>query len=230
MPDWSCVGTAQSIPQAARARPRTMRAVARARSRCRGTNLGDTLGVRQPVGASVSAQLAEPRDHGLGQPRFHLAVADAAFAVPPFDLGELARGREEPVQVEQRASVRVLGGLDRRAVGDDLLDFFLDRRGVVEDVDRVVVALGHLAAVQPGHHGHGLEDVRLGQPEDVFAAAEDAVEPLGDVAGDFQVLLLVLARPGPGRRRRARCRPLAVPGRRRGRARRTVPAGSCPCS
>ena len=33
----------------------------------------------------------------------------------------------------------------------------------------------------------------FGQPEDVFTAAEDPVEPLGDVAGDLQVLLLVLA-------------------------------------
>ena len=65
--------------------------------------------------------------------------------------------------------------------------------GLVEDLDRVVVALGHLLAVEAGHHGDAVQDVGLGQAEHVFAAAINAVEPLGDVAGDLQVLLLVLA-------------------------------------
>ena len=99
---------------------------------------------------------------------------------------------EQPVQAEKRAGVRILGCLDRCAVGDDFFDLFPDRRRVVEDLDRVVIALGHLAAVQAGHHRDRLENVRLGQPEHVFAPAIVPVESLGDVASDLEVLLLVL--------------------------------------
>ena len=74
-----------------------------------------------------------------------------------------------------------------------LLHFLRIAFGLVEDLDRVLVALGHLPAVEPRHHGHSLEDVGLGQPEDRLALAVDVVEPLGDVARDLQVLLLVLA-------------------------------------
>ena len=169
-----------------------MRAVARARPAAAARTSAHAFGMGQPLGAFLP-RVAEPSDHGLGQPRFHLAVADPAFAISPLDFRELAAGGKQPVQVEERASVGVLGSLDGRAVGDDLLDLFLDGRRVVEDVDRVVVALGHLAAVQARDHRHRLENVRLGQPEHVFPAAVDPVEPLGDVASDFEVLLLVLA-------------------------------------
>ncbi len=87
-------------------------------------------------------------------------------------------------------SLGSLGCLDRRRVGDDGHDLLLERLALVEDADLVAVALGHLAAVDARHHRGGVEDVGLGDDEDL---PELLVELAGDVAGHLQVLLLVLA-------------------------------------
>ena len=55
-----------------------------------------------------------------------------------------------------------------------------------------------------------LEDVRLGQPEGLLVAV---VEPLGEVAGQLEVLALVLADRHEVRAGRAGCRPPAGSGR-----------------
>ena len=68
------------------------------------------------------------------------------------------------------------------------------------------------------HPGGGALDHRLGQREEV--GAEVVVELRGDVAGQLDVLLLVLADRDVGGRGRAGCRPPSGTGRRRARPRR----------
>jgi hypothetical protein len=59
-----------------------------------------------------------------------------------------------------------------------------------EDVDRIAGRLAHLAPVRARHHGHVLQDQRVGDAEHL---AVGQVELHGDVARHLDVLLLVLA-------------------------------------
>ena len=97
--------------------------------------------------------------------------------------------REDPVQVEHRADVRIPGvaaPLPRR-IGDHGLDLGHRHLGRVGEVDRVVVGLRHLAAVRPGHLGdRGQLD--LGLDED---RAEQVVEPPRDLPRQLDVGRLV---------------------------------------
>ena len=95
---------------------------------------------------------------------------------------------ERRVDRKQGRAVGFLGLARLERVGDDLHDglaqsFFRQPQG-----NRVVVALGHLAAVMPGQHRdvfvhHGFRQYEM--------FAEMVVEALGNVARHFQVLDLL---------------------------------------
>ena len=108
-------------------------------------------------------------------------------------MGFLGLGRERLVQGEQVRIVRVLGFAWGAGVGDDPRDRILHVLGAGEQRDGVVVALGHLAAIQARQGGHAFFDQRLGHGEEFFTVAEQVVEALADVAGHFHVLDLVAA-------------------------------------
>ena len=82
-----------------------------------------------------------------------------------------------------------LGSIHRRGVGDDAHHLLAERLPLLEHADVVAVALRHLLAVEARHHRRLFEDVGVGDLEDL---AELIVELGGDVAGDLDVLLLVL--------------------------------------
>jgi hypothetical protein len=77
-------------------------------------------------------------------------------------------------------------------VGEHPLDLLLDGDEVLGEVDRVAVALGHPAVVEPHEAGRGGE-LAGGLGEDDLAAAELVVEPADDLAGELEVGQLVLA-------------------------------------
>ena len=102
-------------------------------------------------------------------------------------LGLLARG-ERLVDLEQRRAFGVLGLARRARVGDDGEDRLAHLLARCEQADHVVVALAHLAAVQPGQQRHRIVHRRLGQHQ---VLAIQVVEALRHVARHLDVLDLV---------------------------------------
>ena len=102
----------------------------------------------------------------------------------------LGLGSKERPQREDRG-LHVLGFIDGRRIRHDghhrLLQFLFRP----EHAEGVVVALRHLAAVDPRNDRNRFEDARFRQLEDLDPV--DVVEALGDVARHFNVLLLIAA-------------------------------------
>ena len=94
------------------------------------------------------------------------------------------------VELEQRRAFGGLGLAGGARVGHDAHDELAQLFFGGEQRDGVVVALAHLAAVQPGQGGHVVFDHHRGQRE-VFAV--EVVEARRDVARHFDVLDLVAA-------------------------------------
>ena len=82
------------------------------------------------------------------------------------------------------------GFLRRTAVHDQAHDFFALDLFAAENLNGVAVALAHFLAVATRHDGRFFADERFGHDEGL---AVGLVELDGDVAGDFDVLLLVAA-------------------------------------
>ena len=121
-----------------------------------------------------------------------LDAADAGGLAPDLDLLDLGRRREDPVEGEYVADVRVAGVVprdpcrvrDRRP--DDRIQLF----GRGEQRDHVVLRLGHLGdTIQPQHPPPG-PDQRIGLRKQL---AVSGVPPAGDLTRQLQVLALVLA-------------------------------------
>ena len=87
-------------------------------------------------------------------------------------------------------SLRLLGLLHRPGVGRDPHDLLLEGSRLLEDLDRVLVALAHLLPVGAGYLGPPLHQPRLRQREHL---AVEVVEGAGQVAADLDVLHLVFA-------------------------------------
>ena len=117
-----------------------------------------------------------------------VAVAVVAGAEARGHRLDLLWRREELVEFVDRVALRLLRLLHRLGVRHDAHHLLL--RGDVEQLDRVVVALGHLLPVGAGDRGDRLGDVRVGDLEDL---AVGVVELDREVARHLKVLLLVLA-------------------------------------
>ena len=130
------------------------------------------------------------------------AVGDDLFGVSPAHAGlkvsaELRLffvGSEGVENLRERRGIRILGFARQLAVGDDAADGILQRLGAAfKKRDDVVVALTHLAAVQPRQHRNVLFDLLVGHAEEVFAAAVEVIKARRDVARHLKVLNLILA-------------------------------------
>ncbi|MPM34715.1 hypothetical protein SDC9_81302 [bioreactor metagenome] len=146
----------------------------------------DLLGVRHQVivacahGRNLGVDLLEQRLLGI-------APGDAVGIGAAHGLGLLGRGKG----LEELEQCRAFGlfGLARCArVGDDAAHQLAQLIARREQRDGVVVALAHLAAVEPGDGGHVVFDDGLGQRE---MLAVDVVEAGRDVARHFDMLNLV---------------------------------------
>ena len=80
--------------------------------------------------------------------------------------------------------------LHRPRVGHDPHDLLPQDLRILEDVERVAVALRHLLAVGARHAGGTVEHLRLRHHEGL---AEEMIEAGGQVAADLDVLHLILA-------------------------------------
>ncbi|MNZ91669.1 hypothetical protein D3C78_1106630 [compost metagenome] len=96
-------------------------------------------------------------------------------------------------QGEQVRIVRVLGFARSAGVGDDARDRVLHVLGAGEQRNGVVIALGHLAAIQARQSRHTFFDQRFGHGKEFLALTEQVVETLADITGHFHVLDLVAA-------------------------------------
>ncbi len=142
------------------------------------------------IGNQRVVALAHRRDHAvhaLEQDLLGLAPGDAFGELPAQRLG-FRVGGECPVDLEQGGALGVLGFAGRARVGLDAVDQPAQLLARREERDRVVVALAHLAAVQPGQRRHVLVHRRLGQHE---MLAVEVVEARRDVARHLDVLHLV---------------------------------------
>ena len=79
--------------------------------------------------------------------------------------------------------------LDGRGIRHDGHDFFPQRLLLLEEPDRVVVALRHFLPVEPDHRRDLLDDARLG--DDKKPLSVRAVHRARDVARDLDMLLLI---------------------------------------
>ncbi len=93
-----------------------------------------------------------------------------------------------PVEGEQVAPLGVLGRVRRARVRDDPADQRPQLVRLGEDRHDIAVALGHLAAVEPGNGGYPPVDQRVGQREH---GSVHSVEGSPDLTGDLHVLSLV---------------------------------------
>ena len=138
------------------------------------------------------------RDHG-GEFFFGVAVAVASGAVSRRDFGLLVGIGEELDQGKDVVGIRIFGIFEGRRVRDDTTDLFLECLAFVEEADGVTVALRHFASVEARHHRHVIQDVGFRDGEDGGVGAKGAIEALGGITGDLDVLLLIL----PDRHERA---------------------------
>ena len=127
----------------------------------------------------------------LQQALFKVAVAYAAVEVIGHHGGVIGFGGDEFVKGEDAAAFDRFRSFDGGGVGLDAHDLLFERSRLFKQRDGVVVALAHLLAVEAGDDGGGFLDARIGQFEEAFA--KGLVHFDGDVAGDLDVLLLILA-------------------------------------
>ena len=149
-------------------------------------------------------------------------VSPFSAAKMPTRLSSLGPPRRPAILARQRLGI-----------GLRLADFLRDRIGVVVKIDaRIIggVRLRHfLGAVAQAHHPRGWPlDQRLGQRKERIAitmlgdrGGEIEIELLRDVAGKFQMLLLVLANRHMRRPIEREYRPPSAPDNRRARPRRS---------
>ncbi len=150
----------------------------------------------------VGEQLVDPGldrgdelDHRVGGVLLQVAVAAAGIALDQLvDVGAGDRGLDRQQVRHSRLGLGVVADLPL-AVGDRRADLLGRHRRIVEQADQPRLAgrrLAHLRrrVLQVVDLGGGLRDHRLGDDEGV---GEARVEALRDVAGQFQVLALVLA-------------------------------------
>ena len=127
----------------------------------------------------------------LAQGLFGLTPGQPPFQGSPEIRSLLGRGKG----LVQRVEMGAFGilGLSRQArIRDDARDGILQRLGpALEQRNGIVVALGHLAPIQPRQSRHRLVDLDLRQDEQVGALAIQMIEALGDVACHLQMLDLV---------------------------------------
>ena len=139
----------------------------------------------------LGAGSREALQNGVKKCRLGVAVAVAAGTVRRLHLGNLLGAGNEAVERHNVAGRGVLGVLESRRVGDNAHDLLLQFFFGQEDVNDVSVGLGHFLAIGSGNRHHRLLNARLGKHK--HFVARDAVKRLSDVAGDFEVLALVLA-------------------------------------
>ena len=95
-------------------------------------------------------------DDGVGEPALALDAADAGGACSPAQtFGWVSSVGEDLVEIEDGADVGVagVGAADARGVGDHGLELGAEVGFGLGEHDGVVVALGHLAAVEAGELG-----------------------------------------------------------------------------
>ena len=187
------LGGCTGLCQAAQAHGRAQRAHKR-----RG-NLARAFGARQQrlldllgVGHQVVIALAHGRHiavDALKQQLLGIAPGNALGIQLAQRLGFFGRGKGL-VDLEEGRALHVLGLAGRARIGQDAADQLLELIARAEQGDRVVVALAHLAAIQPRQRGHMLVDGRLGQRE---VLAIQVVEAGRHVACHLDVLDLVAA-------------------------------------
>jgi len=128
----------------------------------------------------------QPKQFFLG-----MAVPESTCSVGGGYFFALCFVGEQANQGEYVTRVRVFRLLQRGGVGDDAHHFLFELLSLIEDADRVAIALRHLATVDSGDNGHFVQDVRLRDRQDRFAVSEPIIEPDGQVAADLKILLLV---------------------------------------
>ena len=187
------LGGCTGLCQAAQAHGRAQRAHKR-----RG-NLARALGARQQglldllgVGHQVVIALAHGRHvavDALKQQLLGIAPGNALGIQLAQRLGFFGRGKRL-VDLEEGRALHVLGLAGRARIGQDAADQLFELIARAEQGDRVVVALAHLAAIEPWQRGHMLVNRRFGQRE---VLAIQVVEAGRHVARHLDVLDLVAA-------------------------------------
>ncbi len=135
-----------------------------------GENVVDDVGATLEVGAAV-ADGGDGADDGIGDPALAFDAADGGGAAASGGFLLDGLGGEDFVKVEDRAEVGVagVGAADAGRVCDHDLELGADAVVGLGEFDVVLVALGHLAAVEAGELGRwGEQSLRLG--EDLAAA------------------------------------------------------------
>ncbi len=149
----------------------------------------DVVEVVFEVGAAL-AHGFEVEPDGFEEAFFEVAVAGAAAAEVGFEGVDVGFGGDEFEEIDDETGVGVFGFFDWGGVGFDAHDFFAEGFFGFEDGDGVVVAFAHFFAIEAGDFGDIFFDAGFGEAE---GFAEGVIEFGGDVAGDFDVLFLVLA-------------------------------------
>ena len=119
-----------------------------------------------------------------------VAVAHAGGEIAGAQFLEFRRGGEQLAEGEDIAGIGILRLVDRGAVGNDLHHLLAHLFFRAKELDGVAIAFRHLLAIEAGDDSHILADHRFGNGEDL---AIGVVEADGQVAGNLDVLLLVLA-------------------------------------
>ena len=161
---------------------------------------------RARIGASVAIILSASTRLQSRQPHF----APRAILL---HLGDRLRRGEVAMQVVDVADLRIARILPRhpRRIGRRGTELLPDLLGRVEQPDRVAEALRHLGLAVESDDPLGLGEQRLRLGEVGLSPAELGVPPPRDLAGQLEVLDLVLARRARGRRDRAGCRRPSAP-------------------
>ena len=185
-----------SVQSRGRPRPGDHCAGARARrGGAGGEDLVDVGGAVHQFGAACAGR-AEVVEQQLEQRLLGVAVAETGGARVAVARGQRHGARvvlagDGAEDLEDVVGVRVLGVAHALGVGLDRHDPLAQGLLLLEGVDGVAVALRHLLAVDAGQQGRVGGEAVGGQGEDL--RLELAVEALRHVAGEFQVLHLVLA-------------------------------------
>ena len=142
------------------------------------------------IGHQCLVSFAHGREHTVEQlEQLLLGIAPAnALLVGTRKGGRLLRRGKGGVQREQRRTFSVLRFARLARIRHDAGNEFLQLRTRNEERDGVVVALAHLAAIQPRQRAQALVHLHLRQHQRL---AIQMVEALRHVTGDFQMLDLV---------------------------------------
>src|SRR6185295_9669476 len=122
---------------------------------------------------------------------FPIHAANTRVAAIVVELISVARSQKESMHLTHIATLRMPGisPLDASAIGDHHPSFFAHHVWRIDQVDRVAVALGHLAPVGAGEDRDlGVKFLWLGEH-----VAEKIVEAPNDLASELDVRGLILA-------------------------------------